>query len=594
MGRHSLPDDGATAGTGEGRSSARRRTIALATALVLAVAGGTAVAVQRGLLSFNRCAASAVRLNLVASPDVAPAVKAVADRARKEKITSDGSCMDVRVTARASYEVAASFGSRAKPDFSVWIPDASMWVDRAKDTGESATVVTAGHVATSPITLATVPAAATSLGWPQKTYSWAELSTAAAARSDKMRLGSADPARSSSALLALSCIGKSAASRGADGGTRAAAVAKLLSQRVSASDGQVVDTLARDNSAAETGDPRRNQAVVLSEQAAFVYNATRGPGRRLRLFYPKDGSPQLDYPYTMVREAGMSTDESRAAMRFLTLLGDPESVGVLAAQGFRAPGGPANGQVVSAAGGSAPQPYASSTAEPPTAPELQETLGMWTITVQSARLMTVVDASGSMAALVPGSGGKSRMDVTKSSLLQALSQFTPQDEIGLWDFATHLDGSRDYRRLVPTARLGDPVAGGRTQRDRLTAAFAALQPVRGGATGLFDTTLAAYQEATASYASGKFNAVVLLTDGANEEPGSISRADLIARLQKLTDPAKPVPLIAIAVGPDADQDEVRQIAKATGGAGYQVNDPADIQAVILEAIVALGQAQHHG
>lgn len=219
---------------------------------------------------------------------------------------------------------------------------------------------------------------------------------------------------------------------------------------------------------------------------------------------------------------------------------------------------------------------------------------MWTITVQSARLMTVVDASGSMADLVPGSGGKSRMDVTKSSLLQALSQFTPQDEIGLWDFATHLDGSRDYRRLVPTARLGDPVAGGRTQRDRLTDAFAALQPVRGGATGLFDTTLAAYQEATASYASGKFNAVVLLTDGANEDPGSISRADLIARLQKLTDPAKPVPLIAIAVGPDADKDEVRQIAKATGGAGYQVNDPADIQAVILEAIVALGQAQHHG
>ncbi|MEV5950867.1 substrate-binding domain-containing protein [Streptomyces sp. NPDC051993] len=594
MGRHSLPDDGATAGTGEGRASARRRTIALATALVLAVAGGTALAVQRGLLSFNRCATSAVRLNLVASPDVAPAVKAVADRARKEKITSDGSCMDVRVTARASYEVATSFGSRAKPDFSVWIPDASMWVDRTKDTGESSTVVTAGHVATSPITLATVPAAAASLGWPQKTYSWAELTTAATARSDKMRLGSADPARSASALLALSCIGKSAASRGADGGTRAAAVAKLLSQRVSASDGQVVDTLARDNSAAEMGDPRRNQAVVLSEQAAFAYNATREPGGRLRLFYPKDGSPQLDYPYTMVREAGMSTNESRAAMRFLTLLGDPESVGVLAAQGFRAPGGPANGQVVSAAGGSAPQPYASSTAEPPTAPELQETLGMWTITVQSARLMTVVDASGSMADLVPGSGGKSRMDVTKSSLLQALSQFTPQDEIGLWDFATHLDGSRDYRRLVPTARLGDPVAGGRTQRDRLTAAFAALQPVRGGATGLFDTTLAAYQEATASYASGKFNAVVLLTDGANEDPGSISRADLIARLQKLTDPAKPVPLIAIAVGPDADKDEVRQIAKATGGAGYQVNDPADIQAVILEAIVALGQAQHHG
>ncbi|MFI6052807.1 substrate-binding and VWA domain-containing protein [Streptomyces violascens] len=594
MGRHSLPDDAATGSTGEGRSSARRRTVALATALVLAVAGGTAIAVQRGLLTFSHsCTASAVRLDLVASPDVAPAVKAVADRARKEKITSDGSCMDVRVTARDSYQVAATFTSGTKPDFSVWIPDASLWVDRAKDAGGSASVVTAGHVADSPVALASVPAAAKSLGWPQKTYTWAEL-TEAAARDGKVRLGSADPVHSAAGLLALSCIGKSAASRGPEGGTRAAALAKLLSQRVSDSDGHVADTLARDDSAAETGNARRNQAVVLSEQAAFAYNASRGSGQGLRLFYPKDGAAQLDYPYTMVREAGMSTDESRAAMRFLTLLGDPESIRVLAGQGFRTPGRPSVDPVASAAGGSSPQPYASATADPPSAQELQDTLGMWTITVQSARLTTVVDASGSMAATVPGSGGRSRMEVTKASLLQALAQFTPEDEIGLWDFSTHLDGSRDYRRLVPTARLGDPAAGGPTQRDRLSAAFAALQPVPGGATGLFDTTLAAYKEATSTYVSGKFNAVVLLTDGANEDPGSISRADLVTQLQKLTDPSKPVPLIAIAVGPDADKDEVQQIAKATGGAGYQVNDPADIQAVILQAITALGQAQHRG
>jgi hypothetical protein len=594
MGRHSLPDDAATGSTGEGRGSARRRTVALATALVLAVAGGTAIAVQRGLLTFSHsCAASAVRLDLVASPDVAPAVKAVADRARKEKITSDGSCMDVRVTARDSYKVAASFTSGAKPDFSVWIPDASLWVDRAKDASGSASVVTAGHVADSPVALAAVPAAAKSLGWPQRTYTWAEL-TEAAAQDGKVRLGAADPAHSAAGLLALSSIGKSAAGRGPDGSTQTAALAKLLSQRVSDSDGQVAGTLARDSSAAETGNAHRNQAVVLSEQAAFAYNASHGAGQGLRLFYPKDGAAQLDYPYTMVREAGMSTDERRAAMRFLTLLGDPESVRVLAGQGFRTPGKPAAGPVASAAGGSSPQPYASATADPPSAQELQDTLGMWTITVQSARLTTVVDASGSMAATVPGSGGRSRMEVTKASLLQALAQFTPEDEIGLWDFSTHLDGSRDYRRLVPTARLGDPAAGGRTQRDRLSAAFAALQPVPGGATGLFDTTLAAYKEATSTYARGKFNAVVLLTDGANEDPGSISRADLVTQLQKLTDPSKPVPLIAIAVGPDADKDEVQQIAKATGGAGYQVNDPADIQAVILQAIMALGQAQHRG
>ncbi|MFF4183062.1 hypothetical protein ACFYZ9_07725 [Streptomyces sp. NPDC001691] len=594
MGRHSLPDAAATGGTGEGAASARRRTIALATALVLTVAGGTAVAVQRGLLTFRHsCTASAVRLDLVASPDVAPAVEAVADRARQEKITSDGSCMDVRVSARDSYQVAASFAAHAKPDFSVWIPDASMWVDRVKDTGGSATVVTAGHVAASPVALAAVPAAAKSLGWPAKTYTWAAVAEAAG-QNGTVRLGSADPAHSACGLLALSSVGKSAASGGGDGAARTAALAKLLSQRVSDHDGQVVDTLPRDNSAAESGNARRNQALFLSEQAAFAYNASHGADRRVRLFYPKDGAPQLDYPYTMIREAGMRTNESRAAMRFLTLLGDPGSVRVLAAQGFRAPGESLAAPVASAAGGSSPQPYAGATAEPPSAQELQDALGMWTITVQSARLTTVVDVSGSMAAIVPGSGGRSRMEVTRASLLRALARFTPDDEMGLWDSSTRLDGSRAYRELVPTARLGDPVGAGRTQRDRLSDAFAALRPVPGGATGLFDTTLAAYQEATRTYASGKVNAVVLLTDGAHEDPGSISRADLVARLEKLTDPSKPVPLIVIAVGPDADRDEVRQIARATGGAGYQVNDPAGLQAVILGAIVDLGRAQHRG
>ncbi|MFG2720409.1 substrate-binding domain-containing protein [Streptomyces sp. NPDC048416] len=591
MGRHSLPDDAASASSGATRVAASRRTVALATVLVMAVAGGTAVAVQRGVLSFRRsCTDSAVRLDLVASPDVAPAVRAVADRARRDKITSDGSCMDVRVSARDSYEVAASFASAAKPDFSVWIPDASLWIDRAKDA--SANVLTAGHVAASPVALAVLPRAAQTLGWPRKTYTWAELATATA-QDDTVGLGSADPARSASGLLALSCVGKSAASAGADGDTRTAALAKLLARRVYADDAEAVKTLASGSSGGSGGsdDSRRNQALVLSEQAAFTYNAAHGTAQRLRLFYPEDGAPQLDYPYTMVREARMSTDESRAAMRFMTLLGDPESLRVLGEAGFRTPGGPAAEQVASAAGARSPQPYASATAEPPSAQELQDALGMWTITVQSARLTTVVDASASMATPVPGAGGRSRMDVTKSSLTRALSQFTPDDEIGLWDFATHLDGSHDYRRLVPTARLGDPAGGGRTQRDRLTQAFAALQPVPDGGTGLFDTTLAAYQEATSTYAPGKFNAVVLLTDGANEDPGSMSRADLVSRLRKLRDPARPVPLIAVAVGPQADADEVRGIAKATGGAAYRVNDPAGVQAVILEAIMELGRAQ---
>lgn len=47
-----------------------------------------------------------------------------------------------------------------------------------------------------------------------------------------------------------------------------------------------------------------------------------------------------------------------------------------------------------------------------------------------------------------------------------------------------------------------------------------------------------------------------------------------------------MPLIMIAVGPDADRDEAEELARATGGSGQSVSDPSQIQSVILKAIVA--------
>ncbi|MFF8618396.1 substrate-binding domain-containing protein [Streptomyces sp. NPDC015350] len=589
MGRHSLPDDHARDGSGDGSPPRRRRTVVIATALVLAVAAGTAVAARGGLLSFSEsCEDSAVRLSMVASPDIAPSVRALADRARKDEVRSDGRCLYVTVTARDSYKVAEALSRDTRaPDYQIWLPDSDLWLDRAEGSGDGVPLTPGDSVASSPVTMAMVPSAAKRLGWPKKKYSWAEL-TAATMESDSTGLGSADPARSATALLALAGIGTSSEKQDGDSDTRVAATAKLLAQRMSDSDGQVLKTLARSGSGGKKGDPDRNQALLLSEQAAFAHNAESADAAKLDLFYPEDGTPLLNYPYTMVDENRMSTAEGRAALRFMTLLNEPDSQAFLEEHGFRKVDGTAGESVVASAGGKKPQPYATAATIQPTAEELQQTLGMWTITVQSARLTTVVDASGSMATIVPGRN-QSRMDVTKASLIQALDQFTPNDEIGLWEFATTLDGDKDYRRLMPAHRLGDPAKGGGTHREKLSAAFAALQPVPGGATGLYDTMLAAYKDAQATYVKGKFNAVVILTDGSNQDVQSLSRSALIAELKRIADPERPVPLLAIAVGPEADREEVHEIAKVTGGGGYQVTDPADIQAVILQAIMTAGQ-----
>ncbi|MEU0437394.1 substrate-binding domain-containing protein [Streptomyces sp. NPDC006290] len=584
MGRHSLPD-APRAGSADPRLRARRRNLALATALVLTVAGGTAAALRGGLLSFEgSCQDDAVHIEVAASPDIAPALRAAAEDARAKNVTSDGRCLDVSVTARESYQVAAALRSGSKSDVQVWVPDSDAWVERVGETTTATQVTSLGNVASSPVGVAVVPSAAKALGWPGKTYTWTELA-GEAIRDKKIELGAVDPARSSTGLLALARI-SAAASRVKDGDVRAAAMAKALSRRTSDSDTQLLDTLPPDFSGSGQDNPGRNQALILSEQAAFAHNTSADGGNDLDLFYPKDGAPLLDYPYTLVDAPGLGTDKSRAALRFMTLLGEAAPRQFLRVFGFRTDAESPSAALVTEAGGRAPQPYARILVDHTSKEAVQEALGMWTITVESARITTVVDASSSMAETLPGSD-QSRMDVTKKSLLQALATFTPEDEIGLWKFSTKLDGDKDYRVLVPTERLGD-AKGSRTQREKLSAAFRSLKPVPHGETGLYDTTLAAYKAAVASYAKGRFNALVVLTDGVNQDPGSISRSDLVAELQKLADPERPVPLIAIAVGPDSDRREVDQIARATGGSGQRVNEPSQIHAAMLKAITAAG------
>lgn len=597
MPRHSLPDSGNHGAGGPRalepprRKGSRRRNVMLATALVVAIGAGTAVAAKTGALPFGGGCDDTVELRVAASPDIAPALRTVADDARENEAKSDGRCLDVHVSERTGAEVADTLqggGKDGSVNYDVWLPDSRIWVDRASSSGRAPSLETLGNVAGSPLTLATVPAAAKKMGWPEKSYSWSRIAASATGDGD-LRIGSADPARSATGLLALTQIqGAALKEGGKEAETKTAAAAKQLSERTAPGDSQVLATLPRDNSGAELGNPQRNQALVLSEQAAFAHNRAEGDSPGLRLFYPKGGSTLLDYPYTLVDDEKLGTEKSRAAIRFQTLLGDTDGQRVLAKNGFRSVNGEADDALTRQAGAREPQPYSASPAEPPSAKSIRTTLGMWTITVQSARFMLVVDSSASMSAPVPGRGGQSRMDVTKASLMQGLSQFTDQDEVGLWEFSTRLDGKKDHRELVSPGRLGDRKDDSGSQRDKLTSAFSKMEPIPGGATGLYDTALAASKDAHKEYASGKFNAVVMLTDGSNDDPGSISREELITELEELSEGKQPVPLIAIAVGPDADEKAAKDIAKATGGSAHQVNDPAQIHAVILKAIVEAG------
>jgi hypothetical protein len=181
-----------------------------------------------------------------------------------------------------------------------------------------------------------------------------------------------------------------------------------------------------------------------------------------------------------------------------------------------------------------------------------------------------------MAQIAPGTGTPLIKLVQQGCL--AVGQMLPdQSSLGLWEFGSQLDPPRDYRVLLPTAPLGDG------QRAGLAGAVNRLVAQQTG-TGLYDTILAAYRSATASYRDGMANEVVVFTDGRNEDDSvSIGAAQLTAGLKAASNPKRPVQLTVVAFGRLPDVDALQATIGPVGGYVSAVQTPDQVSAAFLHA-----------
>lgn len=164
-----------------------------------------------------------------------------------------------------------------------------------------------------------------------------------------------------------------------------------------------------------------------------------------------------------------------------------------------------------------------------------------------ADVLLVIDISGSMAATAPGSDTP-LIDVVRAGMQDLTDLLPDASEVGLWQFGALLDGDRDYVELVKRSPLDA------AQRDRLDEAVDEIAAISTG-TGLYDTTLAAYQNAQEGYRDGVPSHVIVFTDGRNEDrPGSITVEELSDGLAAANDSARPVELTVITFGDDTDAD----------------------------------------
>ena len=92
------------------------------------------------------------------------------------------------------------------------------------------------------------------------------------------------------------------------------------------------------------------------------------------------------------------------------------------------------------------------------------------------------------------------------------------------------------------------------------------------------------------YDPTRINAVVLLTDGKNEDANSGDDAkqlsNLLTYLQEQTqgENAKPVRLFTIGYGADADTKILTNMAEAANGSYYAAKDPTTINKVFIQVI----------
>ncbi|WP_237706761.1 substrate-binding domain-containing protein [Kribbella flavida] len=490
------------------------------------------------------------QVKLSTTPEFQPVLEQ-ATKALSARGGKDGApCLQFTITAAQSSSVARELasGGDSRPD--LWVPDSSLWVSRADD-GESVPTIAVPSIATSPLVL---------VGRSENfanTSSW--LGTFAETQPALL-----DPLSSSSGTLSLLAIQAERAKTSASN-TQVAQVLVPLAQRLGSMAKQYTEVNGPLSKASADGS---NVVVPVSEQA-FVKHQDEHPEAQLKAVVPGTGTLVLDYP--VVVTARNNAEAVTAAGKALAeeMLSDASSQ-ARDEGGFR-------DHLVSPLGEGRGEGEVTQLTKP-TVAAVEKILQSWTTLSLSAHSLAVIDVSGSMAEKVAGSA-KTRMQLTIEAADNGLKMFPDSAELGLWVFSTKIGpDSADFRQLVPIGKLTPG------HRQRMIGQLKAQSARVGGGTGLYDTAIAAVRAVRSSYNSGAVNTVLLFTDGKNDDPGSLSLDRTLQILNGLKDPARPVRIIALGIGPDADADELKRLAQATGGQAYVARNPTDLKDVFIDAL----------
>ncbi len=540
---------------------------------------------------------------------------------RSSEAEVDGDCVFIRPQQKSSGAGATALATGWNEDVEgplpvVWSPSASTWGgivnQRLTDAGQAAIVPEAEPFMLTPLVIAMPEPMAQAIGYPRERIGWANILGLVREQQGwgafghpewgPFRLGKTNPNFSTSGLAAL--IAQTYAATGKTEGLSAEDLR----------DPDVID-FARgvESAVVHYGDTtltflnnwyRADQrgtaltyvsAAAVEEKSVIDYNRgnpdgildvgenPRPPRIPLVAIYPEEGTLYSDNPYFVLDAPWVDEREREGARRFEDFLQRPENQQRVLEFGFR-PGNPdvALGDPITPTNGLDPD-EPQTLLEVPSPEIMVELIERWEDQRKRARVLLVLDVSGSMGDPAGDDLGNTKLDLAKQAAIDALDLFGDEDELGLRIFSTELGdaGDQDFLDLVEYEPAG-------TVRERIKTTIRGLVPTNG--TPLYTVGQASYVKALDNYDESRINAVVLLTDGINDDGDTSDDEQQLERL--LADlragsegeASRPVRVFTISYGPDADLPVLRRIAEASSAAAYDASDPASISRVLTAVV----------
>ena len=533
-----------------------------------------------------------------------------------DEATVDGECIFVRPQSKASGGATTLLSEGWDENIEgprpvIWSPASSAWGailnQRLSDKGQPALAPEGTPFMVTPLVIAMPKPMADALGYPEKPIGFTDILSLARDKEGwgafghpewgPFRLGKTNPNFSTSGLSAL--IAQYYAATGKVAGLSLEDLAKPEVEKFARGVESAVvhygdTTLSFLNNWYRT-DARGTSltyvsAAAVEEKSVIDYNrgnpdGVLDPGEEplppkipLVAIYPREGTLFSDNPFFILDAEWVSDAQRRAAQTFTDFVQRPENQQRVLEFGFR----PGNTEVaiadpVSAANGVDPQ-QPQTLLEVPEPPVMVEALKRWDTQRKSARVLLVMDVSGSMGDPA-GDGRETKLDLAKQAAIAALDEFKETDDVGLRIFSTELATKEptDYIDLIPIGPIGE-------QREKMAAAIRGLIPTAG--TPLYTVADDSYDLMQNDYDPARINAVVLLTDGRNEDPRNSDLEGLLTKLRSTNEgqATRPVRIFPIAYGGDADLGVLRRIAEATNANAYDASDPTTISKVFTAVI----------